>query len=215
MATSRSHTRIVAAPQRPILASRSRCCAFAEKPSEAIAQDYATSGHHFWNSGMFFWRVSTLLRGLAQHMGDLERAERAMVAALGGSGAATLREVFQPLDDVSIDIGLMERAGNVHVVPADFPWDDVGAWDALERCTRGTDADGNIVVGDAVLVDVRDSIVFNEPGIEEMAVAVVGLEGVIVATTRDGILVCPKDRGAGCEACGGGELRRRGRERYT
>ncbi len=49
-----------------------------------------------------------------------------------------------------------------------------------------------------MLVDVQDSIVFNEPGEDEMAVAVIGLEGVVVATTRDGILVCPKDRAQDC-----------------
>jgi len=187
---------------------------FREKPSEAIAREYANSGHHFWNSGMFFWRVSTLLRGLAKHMSDLERAERAMVDAMrGGARASTLREVFQPLADVSIDIGLMERASNVYVVPADFPWDDVGAWDALER-TRTVDSDGNVVAGDAVLVDVHDSIVFNEPGGEQMAVAVIGLDGIVVATTRDGILVCAKDRAQDVRRAVA-ELRKRGRERFT
>ena len=186
---------------------------FREKPSEAVAREYAKSGHHFWNSGMFFWRVSSLLRGLAKHMADLEVAERAMVDALAGRGSTTLREVFQPLADVSIDIGLMERAGNVFVVPADFPWDDVGAWDALQR-TRTADESGNVVAGDAILVDVRDSIVFNEPGANEMAVAVIGLEGVVVATTRDGILVCPKDRAQDVKRAVA-ELRRLGRERFT
>lgn len=187
---------------------------FREKPSEAIAREYAESGHHFWNSGMFFWRVSSLVRGLAAHMGELASAERAMVSALSGrKGAASLRDVFLPLADVSIDIGLMERASNVYVVAADFPWDDVGAWDALER-TRKPDADGNVVTGDAVLIDVKDSIVFNEPGLEQMAVAVVGLEGVIVATTRDGILVCPKDRAQDVRRAVA-ELRKRGGERFT
>src|SRR5690606_19691013 len=123
------------------------------------------------------WRVSSLLRGLAQHMPDLATGEHAMVDALAGRSARSLRDVFLPLEDVSIDIGLMERASNVWVVPADFPWDDVGAWDALER-TRTPDELHNVVVGDAVLVDVKDSIVFNEPGGDEMAVAVIGLDGV-------------------------------------
>jgi mannose-1-phosphate guanylyltransferase len=185
---------------------------FREKPNEQIARQYAKSGHHYWNSGMFFWRVSTLLRGLAKHMGDLELAERAMVAALAGrAGAASLRDVFLPLADVSVDVGLMERAGNVYVVPADFPWDDVGAWDALER-TRGSD-EGNVVVGDAVLVDVKDSIVFNEPG-DAMAVAVIGLDGVVVATTRDGVLVCRKDRAQDVRRAVT-ELRKRGLDRFT
>jgi mannose-1-phosphate guanylyltransferase len=191
-----------------------RVLRFREKPSAAIARDYAKSGRHFWNSGMFFWRVSSLLRGLAEHMSELAVAERAMVGALAGrAGAASLREVFLPLADVSIDIGLMERARNVYVVPADFPWDDVGAWDALDR-TRTADADGNVVAGDAVLVDVHDSIVFNEPGGDAMAVAVVGLDGIVVATTRDGILVCPKNRAQDVRRVVA-ELRQRGRERFT
>lgn len=190
-----------------------RALRFREKPSDAIAREYARSGHHYWNSGMFFWRVSSLLRGLAKHMADLEIAERAMVDALGGRGGRSLHDVFLPLEDVSIDVGLMERAGNVYVVPADFPWDDVGAWDALER-TRTPDAERNVVVGDAVLVDVRDSIVFNEPGADAMAVTVIGLDGVIVATTPDGILVCAKDRAQDVKRAVA-ELRRRGRERFT
>lgn len=190
-----------------------RVLRFREKPSEPIAREYAKSGHHYWNSGMFFWRVSTLQKGLAHHMADLEIAERAMVDAIGGRGGRSLRDVFLPLADVSIDIGLMERANNVFVVPADFPWDDVGAWDALER-TRTPDDAGNVVAGDAVLVDVRDSIVFNEPGGDAMAVAVIGLDGVIVATTPDGILVCPKERAQDVKLAVA-ELRRRGRERFT
>jgi mannose-1-phosphate guanylyltransferase len=186
---------------------------FREKPNEATAREYARSGHHLWNSGMFFWRVSTFLSGLVRHMGELATAQRAMVDALAGRAAgATLRELFAPLADVSIDIGLMERAGNVFVLPADFPWDDVGAWDALER-TRAKDPAGNVVEGEAVLIDARDSIVFNEAG-EEIAVAVVGLEGVIVATTRDGVLVCSKDRAQDVRRAVG-ELRKRGRERFT
>jgi mannose-1-phosphate guanylyltransferase len=186
---------------------------FREKPSESVAREYARSGHHYWNSGMFFWRVSSLLRGLAKHMADLEVAERAMVDAIAGRGTASLRDVFLPIADVSIDVGLMERASNVFVVPADFPWDDVGAWDALER-TRTPDENGNVVAGDAVLVDVRDSIVFNEPGADAMAVAVIGLEGIVVATTPDGILVCAKDRAQDVKRAVT-ELRRRGRERFT
>ncbi|HEY8514847.1 MAG TPA: sugar phosphate nucleotidyltransferase [Candidatus Binatia bacterium] len=189
-----------------------RVLRFREKPDEATARAYARSGHHYWNSGMFFWRVSTFLRGLARHMPDLSRAQRTMRDALASRARGTLREAFAPLADVSIDVGLMERADNVWVLPAGFPWDDVGAWDALER-TRTTDAAGNVVEGDAVLVDARDSIVFNEAD-EEIAVALVGVEKVIVAITRDGVLVCSKDRAQDVRRAVA-ELRKRGRERFT
>lgn len=186
---------------------------FREKPNEETARRYASSGHHYWNSGMFFWKVSTFLQALARHMPKLADAQRAMVQALGADApGAALREAFLPLDDVSIDVGLMERAENVYVLPADFPWDDVGAWDALER-THARDASGNVVVGDAVLLDTERSIVFNEAG-EEMAVALVGVNDVIVATTRDGILVCRKDRAQDVRRVVA-ELRRRSRERFV
>ena len=175
-----------------------RVARFREKPNAATAQTYCRSGKHLWNSGMFFWRVSSLLEGFARHMPALAAAIPEMRDSLGEHAAnpasrERLRAAFEPLEDVSIDVGLMERAGNVHVIRAGFPWDDVGAWDSLVR-TREHDASGNVNAGDAILIDSRDCIVYNEEGPERMGVAVIGLDDVIVATTKDGILVCRKDR---------------------
>ena len=163
---------------------------FREKPDLATAEQYAASGRHLWNSGMFFWDVASLNAGLAEHLPALAAARPAMVDALAGRG--DLAAVFAALEDISIDFGLMERAGNVAVVPANFEWDDVGAWDALAR-TREPDADGNVATGEPVLIDAKDCIVYNAAG-DDQAVAVIGVENLVVATTPDGILVVPKDR---------------------
>jgi mannose-1-phosphate guanylyltransferase len=189
---------------------------FREKPDAATALEFSRSGYHFWNSGMFFWRVSTFLDGLAAHMADLAAATAEMRRALGageGDGAARLRAAFQPLADVSVDFGLMERAQNVYVLPATFPWDDVGAWDALGRA-RPPDAHGNVVEGDAVLIDAERCIIYNEPSGERMAVVVIGLDDIVVATTADGVLVCRKDRAQDVRHAVA-ELRARGRDRLT
>jgi mannose-1-phosphate guanylyltransferase len=186
---------------------------FREKPDLETAEEYASSGRHLWNAGMFFWRVSTFLAGLANHMPALAKATEEMVSCLRADrDARSLAEIFAPLADVPIDVGLMEKAHNVHVIRAVFPWDDVGAWDALAR-TRSRDENGNVVTGGAVLIDTRNSIVFNESG-EEMAVAVIGLDGVVVATTPDGILVCQKDRAQDVRSALA-EIRKRGGDRFT
>jgi mannose-1-phosphate guanylyltransferase len=186
---------------------------FREKPDLETAREYASSGRHLWNSGMFFWRVSTFLKGLANHMPALAKATEEMTSALSTDRPGpVLREIFRSLDDIPIDVGLMEKAHNVHVIRAVFPWDDVGAWDALAR-TRTPDENGNVTTGDAVLIDTRDSIVFNETG-DKMAVAVIGLEGVVVATTPDGVLVCPKDRAQDVRRALQ-QLRERGGDRFT
>lgn len=186
---------------------------FHEKPDRETARSYAASGRHLWNSGMFFWRLSTFLDGIEEHMPDLAEATREMVRALGGeAGAAPIERTFESLADIPVDIGLMERARNVHVIRAVFPWDDVGAWDALGR-TRAVDDNGNVVTGEAVLIDTRDSVVFNEAG-SAMAVAVIGLEDIVVATTPDGVLVCRKDRAQDVRRALQ-EIRARGGERFT
>jgi mannose-1-phosphate guanylyltransferase len=87
----------------------------------------------------------------------------------------------------------MERARRVLVVRSDFGWDDIGAWDALDR-TMPHDGDGNISVGGPVLLNSRNCIVLNEPGPKERAVAVVGVEGLAVIVSGDAVLVVPKDR---------------------
>ena len=173
-----------AAPSLPV-------ARFREKPDLETAKGYATSGRHLWNSGMFFWTVASLQDGFAQHLPDLAAQRGPMVDALAGRG--DLATVFGALEDISIDYGLMERAANVAVVPANFDWDDVGAWDALAR-TRESDANGNVLTGEPIVLDSNDCIVYNAAGADGQAVAVIGVEGLIVATTPDGVLVVPKDR---------------------
>jgi mannose-1-phosphate guanylyltransferase len=113
-------------------------------------------------------------------------------AAQAGDQDALRRE-FESMESVSIDYALMERATNVVVVRGEFPWDDVGAWPALER-TRRQDNHGNVVHGNPVLVDCQDCIVYNEPGATAMAVGVIGLRDVVVVISDDAVLVMPKDR---------------------
>jgi mannose-1-phosphate guanylyltransferase len=187
---------------------------FREKPDRPTAEQYAASGRHLWNAGMFFWRVSTFLDGLAIAMPELHVATADMVHALeaGAPGQARLARTFESLEDISIDYGLIERAGNVHVIPATFPWDDVGSWDSLTR-TREADENGNVETGGPIMIDVRNSVVYDDTN-GHVAVAVVGLEDVIVATTPDGVLVCRKDRAQDVKKAVA-ELRRRGRERFT
>ncbi len=187
---------------------------FREKPDHSTAEKYASSGRHLWNAGMFFWSVSTFLDGLATAMPELRTATAEIVNALGEGdrGAPRVAALFGALDDISVDYGLMERAANVHVIPATFPWDDVGSWDSLTR-TRASDADGNVTTGDPVLIDAKDCVIYDETG-SATAVAVVGLRDVIVATTPDGILVCGKDNAQDVKKAVT-ELRRRGRENLT
>ncbi|MBI5092049.1 MAG: mannose-1-phosphate guanylyltransferase [Candidatus Hydrogenedentes bacterium] len=167
--------------------------AFHEKPSQEVAEDFIATGHYFWNSGMFFWKISSFLAELERPRPDFTKAIHAMTEALRHNDSAKVREIFEGLEDISIDYALMEHARNVVVARADFPWDDVGAWNALDRA-QAHDADGNVAIGQPIVVDSKDCIVYNDTGQENMAVCVVGCEELIVVATKDAVLVIPKDR---------------------
>ncbi|MCP4640106.1 MAG: NTP transferase domain-containing protein [bacterium] len=167
--------------------------AFHEKPNREQAEEFIATGRYFWNSGMFFWKVSTFLSEFDQARPEFAQITRDMAEAMGRGDDQAVRTSFEGLEDISIDYALMEHADRVLMARAEFPWDDVGAWPALER-TYGSDDDGNVAIGDPVLVDVKDCIVYNDPGADAMAVGVVGVEDLVVVVTKDAVLVAPKDR---------------------
>jgi mannose-1-phosphate guanylyltransferase len=166
---------------------------FCEKPDAATACEWSVSGRHFWNSGMFFWTVETFLRELEKSAPVHAIATRDMAGALRARDSWKVHEIFESLPDISIDYALMEKAGKVIMVRAVFTWDDIGTLDALARC-RVADENGNISHGDPILIDTHGCIVYNEPGAAGMAVAAVGVRDLAIVTTRDGVLVLPRDQ---------------------
>ncbi len=170
-----------------------RSVQFLEKPTRAEAERYVESGRYLWNSGMFFWRISAFLAEFERARPVFANAFLDLAAALSQGRDAEAERIFQELPDISIDYALLENARQVFVAPGRFQWDDVGAWDALAR-TLPADSRGNVTLGEPILVDAEDCIVYNAPGADRMAVAVVGCKDLIVVTTEDGILVVPKNR---------------------
>ncbi len=166
---------------------------FHEKPDQRTAETYLESGRFFWNSGMFFWLISAFMRELKSTDPDMARAVDEIAGALSTGDQNAVRVIFRKLPNISIDYALMEKTRRALVVKTDFGWDDVGTWDALDR-TMPRDILGNVTVGGPAIIDSSDCIVYNEPGAEKCAVAVLGVEGLAVIVSRDGVLVMPKSR---------------------
>ncbi len=164
--------------------------AFKEKPDAATAETYVASGRFLWNAGMFFFTLTGFRAALAATRPEAAATLDTVAARLAEDDSHGAEEAFAGLESISFDYAVMERAETVHVVESDFPWDDVGAWDALER-TLGTNDDGNVVVGKAAALDTKGCVVYNDSS--DLAVGVCGLENVVVVVTATGVLVCRKD----------------------
>lgn len=167
--------------------------AFREKPPLDVAKSYVASGDYFWNSGMFFWTISTFLQEFDRADATYGQAIRAMAEAMKGVDAPGVVKVFESLPSISIDYALMEKADQVAMVNATFAWDDIGTWSALER-SREADDNGNVTQGDPVIIDSDGCIVYNDEGADARAVAVIGVTDLVVVVTKDAVLVVPKDR---------------------
>jgi mannose-1-phosphate guanylyltransferase len=159
---------------------------FIEKPDVARARRFARTGRHFWNSGMFVWRVDVLRAVVERHARRLAALWSALEKTDKASGAL---RAFRRVPSVSIDVAVMERAERVAVIAARFDWNDVGSWTAVAE-RWGIDADGNTRRGDALLIECRDTLVYGATRL----VAVIGARDLLVVDSHDAVLVCPRDR---------------------
>lgn len=152
---------------------------FREKPRPAAARRYLKAGNFFWNSGMFLWQARTILRQIERFLPATADALSKLPPLDSRQFSASLRRHYPACDDISIDYGVLERAGEMAGLPCpDFGWNDVGSWEAvyqllpkdkrqnvLRSRTQLLSADGNYVDSNKLvaLVGVQDLIVVDTP----------------------------------------------------
>ncbi len=164
--------------------------AFVEKPNVETAKEYLKKGGYYWNSGMFVWKVSTLLGEIAKCQPALHQGLVEIRKSIGtDKEAEVVKAVFKKLESISIDYAVMEKTDLAAVIPADIGWSDVGSWTALDEVS-GKDAAGNVISGNVIDIGSRDSIIYAE----KRLVATIGLKDAVVVDTPDATLVCSKER---------------------
>ena len=163
---------------------------FTEKPDPATAKAFVESGRYYWNSGMFIWKVSVILREFQKLMPQFYAQLMEIDAALGtAEERAVLERIWPQVENETIDYGIMERAEDVAVIPVDIGWSDVGSWATLYELLPA-DGEGNVVVGQHIGLDTTGCLIHGS----RRLVATIGLENMIVVDTEDALLICPKER---------------------
>lgn len=163
---------------------------FVEKPSLEKAQEYIDAGNFFWNSGMFCFKASVILRELAQHAPEVDHKVNICWDGIKNSHClndSMLEIPANPLSqvpDISIDYAVMEHSDLVAVLPSSFGWSDIGSWSAVSELVE-PDGANNRAVGEAIFVDSRNTFVQSE----DRLVATVGVENLIIIDTPDAMLV--------------------------
>jgi mannose-1-phosphate guanylyltransferase len=164
---------------------------FTEKPQKEVAKQFLESGDFLWNSGIFIWNVKSILSSLEKNLLEVYdafvEAEPDMFTQNEGEA---VEKAFITCPSISIDYGIMEKAGNVYTLPSSFGWSDLGTWASL-YAEKEKDYLKNAVNGKNVVVYDSNNNIINVPN--EKLVVIQGLENFIVVDTSDVLLICSKD----------------------
>ena len=162
---------------------------FVEKPDLPTAKQYLASGKYLWNSGMFVWKISSVMENLKEFMPDIYEGALRIGESFGtDSFEETLVKEFTAFTSESIDFGIMEKASDIYTIPGSFGWDDVGSWLAVERINE-TDDDKNYIDGDVITVDSKRTTVCGG----KRLIAAIGTRDIVIVDTDDVLLVCSKN----------------------
>ncbi len=163
---------------------------FIEKPNLVKAKQFLKINRrggfetrpYFWNSGMFVWKVSAILREFHKYLPRIPQL------LAGTTDQSHIKKVWGSMPNISVDYGILEKARNVAAVPADgIGWSDLGSWESLAEILA-KDKKGNSVTGNVLTLNCRDSLIQGH----RRLVAAIGLENMMIIDTPDAVLVCPK-----------------------
>ena len=196
----------------PGLAGVNAVARFVEKPDAIRAQGFVDGGRHAWNGGIFVFTASAYLAALVDHAPEIAAACTAAMADASTDAAFTrpAKTAFLACPNVSIDYAVMEKTNRAAVVPVEMGWSDVGSWSALWDIAPH-DSDGNFLDGDVVAVASHNNLVRVDRG---PAVSLVGVDDMIVVSTRDSVLVVPRAKAQDVKLVVN-ELKRRDSSRHS
>jgi Mannose-1-phosphate guanylyltransferase len=163
---------------------------FVEKPDSDTAAEFLASGAFLWNSGILVGSIDAVLENTKRFLPDhYEKLSRAVTHADGQGPGLSPEKAYAELQDISFDKGVLEKCSGIHAVKGCFDWDDIGSLDALSK-TFPRDESGNSVQGGYLGMDTGDSVIYSDG----ILVSTIGVENMIVAATKDAVLICPRDR---------------------
>jgi len=163
---------------------------FTEKPEFELAQKFIDSGDFVWNAGIFIWSVETITNALNKHLTDL-----AVIFEEGAEFYYTEKEqafvdlAYAQCKSISIDYGIMEKAGNVYMVKGNFDWSDLGSWDSLHEM-KEKDSNQNVIDAKAILYNSKNCYI---KGPDDTLIVAQDLDGYLVTLSDNVVLICKKD----------------------
>ncbi|PIQ89489.1 MAG: mannose-1-phosphate guanylyltransferase/mannose-6-phosphate isomerase [Candidatus Omnitrophica bacterium CG11_big_fil_rev_8_21_14_0_20_42_13] len=157
---------------------------FTEKPDLKRAKQFIKDTHYLWNSGMFIVKCRVILDEIKKHMPKLYDA------VLKIKDGEPIAKIYEKLDSVSIDYGVLEKSKNTAVIKAvNLGWSDMGTLSSLDSIIS-KDNRGNIIQANSIDIGSKNVTIIGNKHL----ISTIGLNDLIIVDTEDALLVCPKNR---------------------
>ena len=164
---------------------------FTEKPNEDLARSFVSSGDFLWNSGLFISSVKTMEEAFRTFQSEMFQVFLEMEQLFKTPEESSALELaYAQCTNISIDYAILEKAGNVYVIPSEFGWSDLGTWGSLYE-NSDKDSSGNAIVGKRVLLHDTQNCVVHMP--KNKVVVIQGLDAYIVVESDGMLLICRKE----------------------
>ena len=162
---------------------------FTEKPDLQTALSFLKEGNYLWNAGIFIWRAKSILKAFKNLLPAMyDKMSQYDSVYNTPKEEEFIKKVFPQLENISIDYGILEKAPNVYVLPADFVWNDLGAWNAVYEQLRSKPNE-NVVVNSQILADNSYGNLVKTNG---KNVILKDLNDYVVVDTHDTLMIIPR-----------------------
>jgi mannose-1-phosphate guanylyltransferase len=168
--------------------SINRVKTFTEKPDYKLAKVFVESGDFYWNAGIFFWSLESILYALQRYLPEVDAIfSEGEKFYLTPDEQKFITEAYAGCKNISIDYGVMEVASNVFVLTTDFGWSDLGTWGSLYE-QKEKDSKQNSIIGKKVMAYDLENCYVHMP--DNKLVVLQGLKNYIVVESDNILLVC-------------------------
>ena len=164
---------------------------FIEKPNSKKAFELFSNPHYSWNSGIFLFRASTLLKELETLSPELlDNCKKSINKDLFDLNFQRFNEeVFKNIPNVSFDIEIMEKTKLGTVVPLDAGWSDIGNWNSVWKVSE-KDSNSNYTKGNIYLNESNNCYIESE----NKLIYGLGLNYLIIVQANDATLIINQNK---------------------
>lgn len=167
---------------------------FTEKPNEATARAFISTGKYFWNANMYVWAAGVFQKAFETHMPEMYALTEKLPQLSSKAFHDSLAKIYDKVEPISVDYAISEKATNLVLIPGDFGWDDVGDWKVVYDLEK-KDLAGNVVIGDdptrkILSISSQNNLIHADGKL----VAILGVNDMIVVDTDEILMILPKSK---------------------